>query len=246
MKRKFGQVVVTRFPKRVRLTAAAKYNRSNRTLSRTSSRRGSIRQQVGSIHKALRTIAPEVKYLDVAVSSTNIATPGAIVHCTAIAQGDLLGNRTGEGIKLQSISLHGSWTMPVATTPTANAYIRVVIFVDKQQVADTTPGVTTVFSPTGPQEMQLNTTALKRFRILYASPVLDLRRLAAATALSTTVVPTQSPLFSFDWSGNMEVRFNGANTTDIEKNGVYVAYLSDDANNTIDTSVTCRLGFIDS
>lgn len=232
------------------VTQAAKVNQSNRTLAVLPKARGTLRQQVASIRRSLRVLAPERKFIDVDCTASNIASPGTVIHVTKIAQGDTVADRTGNGVKLQLLSLRGRISTPIdtipGTTPTRNSYYRVALVQDKQQIADTSPGLTDIFNPSNPVTVQLAVTALKRFRVLWMSNVFDPRMLLMATSLeNTSACPTQMTTFEYNWTGNQEIRFNGTATSDIEKNGVYLIYFSDDANSTLDIGASVRLGFTD-
>lgn len=233
--------------KRRRTTAASKINKSNRTIARVPRSRGPLRAQVASLRRAMSGLAPEMKYLDVDVTAADITTAGSVIHVTQIAQGDGLGNRAGNSIKLRTISFRGNFVRTsVGATPTAGAFYRLALVVDKQQVVDASPATVTIFDG-GAVTLQMNIQTLKRFNCLWLSRIYDPQRMVMDTDQITAngVVPTEGVIGMFDWSGNMEVRYNGSATSDIQKNGVHFVIISNDSNNTLDFSGSVRLGFTD-
>lgn len=202
---------------------------------------GTLYAQVKALQRAVKNLGPEKKYTDLTLAQTNITVAGAITHITAIAQGDSISTRTGNAVTVVSIACKGK----IATGANALAvgsYLRVLVVCDKQQVADTSPAPATIITDgiftADPVSMLPNTDFLERFRILHSSRLYDGSRIATGTA-------TQDRTWEFSWSGNIKVQYNGTASSDIQKNGLYVVFLTDDGGNVLDFSGVSRIGFTD-
>jgi len=116
---------------------------------------------------------------------------------------------------------------------------RIAIVQDMQQVGDTDATIAQIFGGGTPIDTFLNVDSLGRFKILYMSKFISNNMVDSTTA-------TMSPVVEWSTECDIPVRYNGTAGTDIQKNGIFFVTLSNDAADTIDTSGTCRLGFIDS
>lgn len=202
---------------------------------------GSLWTQVKSLQRAVKNLAPEKKYADISLAQTNIPLTGAVTHITQVAQGDTIGTRSGNAIQLVSITCKGKVGFG-GSALSVGSYLRILVVVDKQQIADTTPAAATIITDgvftADPVSMLPNTDFLERFRILHSSRLYDGSRIATGTA-------TQDRTFEYSWNGNIKVEYNGTAATDIQKNGVYVVFLTDDAAATVDYSGVSRIGYTD-
>lgn len=238
----------TKRPRVQARTATRSFSTINRRTTRGPTTKGTLTQQVKSLQRVVRNLAPELKYVDNTVGSTNITTAGSVVHLTAIAQGDTQGTRTGNTVFVKSISIIGRWTRSSDVSASANNAYRIIVFVDKEQVADTAPSISDVISGSPIQNFP-NLDNLERFRVLYFGPVLEAARMspnANAYVIGTpSISPSVNVYFKLDIKPNIKVSYNGAAATDIEKNGIYIGYVSNDATDTIDTTTTCRVGYTD-
>lgn len=211
---------------------------------------GTLTNQVKGIRRVLNKVAPEIKYLDVDGSTSNIPTTGYIFHCTQVAEGDTLGARDGQTIRLCSINICGRFVTATSALASIGSCYRLALVVDKQQVADTTPAIGDIFTSSNPRPETLmpNLNTLQRFSMLWVSPVFYPNMMVTATSGLTAIIqfpPTQGFCFDHNWNGNMIVGYNGASASDIQKNGVYFIVISSDSQATIDVDVTARLGFVD-
>lgn len=236
--------------KRGRYVSNAKKRFQIKPFMRMPARRGTLTTQVKSIRRVLNRVAPEIKYLDVDGSTTNIPTTGYIFHCTQIAEGDTLGARDGQSIRLISINLCGRFVTATSALASIGSCYRLALVVDRQQVADTTPAIGDIFTSTSPRPETLmpNLNTLKRFSMLWVSPVYYPNMMVTTTSGLTAIIqfpPTQGFCFDHNWTGNLPVGYNGAATSDIQKNGVYFIVISSDSQATMDVDVTARLGFVD-
>jgi len=220
---------------------ARKFTRINRTNSAGPKRGGSVVQQLRSLQRAVKNLAPEVKYIDVTTNLTDVPTAGSVAHLSLIAQGDTQGGRTGNTINVTSISVKGAFTR-AADNLGANDKLMWAIVVDKEQGADTNPTATEVFGSTDPFVALPDLDHLERFKFLYVSKVLDPRMMGLDS--DATTPPTRDNAFDFQWTGNLKVSYNGSTTGDIEKNGIFVVVLSSTAALQDWVSIT-RIGFTD-
>jgi len=211
------------------------------------SARAPLTTQVSQIRRALRQTAPEVKYADVDVSAANVTTAGQLVYATQIGQGDTLGTRDGEGVRLKSFDLRGRITMPVDSGSADNLYSRVFVVRDKQNASASPSSASVIFDyVTNPTMTRVSLDTLGRFDVMWASPILDFRRMVSDVDNQASV-PTQSNCFSFQWKGDLELRYFGSNSTDLEKNPIYVVYtIGPNSADATDFVATVRLGYTDS
>lgn len=143
-----------------------------------------------------------------------IPDSGGVTHISAIAQGDGDGARTGNSIFVRSIN----WKGQVFRSTLGNAAqtVRVIVFMDTQQVTDSAPGVTDVLQ-SATVYSHLNVNALGRFKILT-------NRLFCLSSTGDLVKP-----FQINLPMRHHVRYNGSASTDIQRGGLYVLVISDQA-----------------
>lgn len=217
----------------------------NKLTARGPSKRGTLTQQVRSLQRVVSSLAPELKYTDITLTVTNLTNSGTVVNLTQIAQGDTISTREGQTIHLKKIFIRG--TLAAAADAPIEGFFRYVVFVDKQQVADSSPSVATVIQDgTGsanPIHNLLNVNFLERFRVLWSSKAIPLKRLGLDT--DNTTPPTEDPNIEVNLAVNFKVAFNGTASSDIEKNGVFMLFLTSATTDTIDFAGVARLGFTD-
>lgn len=215
----------------------------NRRTAAAPSTRGTLAQQVKSLQRVVKALAPEVKYSDDSIATGNIPVIGSVTLLSSIAQGDTGATRTGNTISVKEVSIFGILQRN-ATDFAADAYLRVAVVVDKQNVADTAPLAADIFADAGqPWVDAPNVANLERFRILYMSPLIDMWRVRADSDHLAASTPTQAAHFQFTKKMNLKVSYNGAANTDIEENGVYLVLLSNVA--TADITGLRRIAFTD-
>jgi len=215
----------------------------NQRYSRGPSRSGTLTDQVKSIQRVMAKNSPEVKYFDSNVDATNIPTTGTVVPITAMAQGDTAITRTGNSIIVNTLRFGGFWSR-TATDPSAVSFSRIAIVVDKQSISDTDPSAAQIFeSPNEPVQAFPFIGSLDRFKIIYMSQVFDSNMMVLDSDQVLTHPPTQKSWVEISWKGSVRVGYNGAATTDGQKNQMYVVFLSNGT--TVDFDGSCRVGFSD-
>lgn len=151
-----------------------------------------------------------------------------------IAQGDQVGQRTGNSILIRSIYYRGFLQINPAVT--LNTRISLVLVKDTLQIADTVPTVADIFTNNDP-EAQLRvgqtTNTAGRFKIIWRK--------------NYNLVPGQRPTITMDkfWKVYDHVRFNGPNANDIARNGYYLVILTSEATNFPIVNINSRIGYHD-
>jgi len=212
--------------------SAVPFNSVQKRTTSGPSRRGTLYQQLKSLQRVVKALSPEVKTIEVNTNVTNLTSSGSIQHVTAIGQGDDVGDRTGNTIDLKEIYMQSSFTL--GSDGTSGASFRIAIVRDTQQVADTTPAVVDVFSSANPLVAMPNIGNRERFKFLYMSPIVPINQLA-----------NWGMNHKFDWKGNYKVMYNGTASSDIQKGGIYILFLTDAGGNTMDFVSRVRLTFSD-
>lgn len=183
--------------------------------------------------KYLRTlINSEVHKVDNGPTSQAIGTTATIVHLTGIAQGDTASGRTGNSILMKYMSLKFFLTINASATA---SLVRIVIFVDKQQVSDTSASTTDILQSNSTVAF-LNNSQAGRFMILKDYFV----------ALDSAGKPSRTMKWFKSFAGkDFHVKYNGAAGTDIQQNGIYILMLSSEATNTPTLTYNIRVAWHD-
>lgn len=194
--------------------------------------------------KVLKVIKPEYKFADTNVQHTggNTAT---IVHLTAIASSDDNTGRDGRQVVLRSIQ----WRI-VARVDTDNIfgdYVRIIIFQDRRQHADTSPTADDILESATSTLSMIEHNSFNRFRILKDYSV-------AMTGSPSTSDGGQAVYSGGIWYKkgfkrlNVVTTYNGLNSSDIEKNGVYILLLAETSTSGQETQISgnIRIRFTDS
>lgn len=156
-------------------------------------------------------------------------TTGAIVHLTAIQQGDDDGQRSGLSIFARSLYFRALLTMNASATNTST---RLILFRDNQQIGDSAPAITDLLEGAEIQS-PLNNLHVGRFTILMDKTV-DLSDGGDRVHTCVHFIKMKK-----------HVRYNGTNSTDIQKNGLYLAHFSTEATNTPTLVYYARVGYHD-
>lgn len=161
--------------------------------------------------KGLRALVNSEEFVfDTGYNNTTVANTAIFTQLNNIAQGDGQSARTGNSILMKR--LHR--TEFTILTGSANAVVREILFLDKQQIADTTPTVTDILESASPYAL-LNKLTKYRFQILEDN----------FYTLSTAARPTRTMRSSKYL--HKHAKYNGTASTDIEKNGLYKMIISD-------------------
>lgn len=153
----------------------------------------------------------ELYKLDTAITGSLPDTAG-VNSLVAIAQGDGVNARTGNSIFVRSINWKGQCFR--TTSGNAGQTVKLALIMDTQQVGDTAPAFSDIYQSTTPYS-HLNSSNVGRFKVL-ASKII---------CLSSTGELIKN--FEINVPMRHHVRYNGTASTDIQKGGLYVAYVSD-------------------
>jgi hypothetical protein len=174
----------------------------------------------------------EMFHVDTDISLTPTGS-GSIINLTSLSQGDTSALRTGNSIYIRNLVFRGR--AAINSSVTGNTRIRWMLIQDKQQVSDTTPSVSDIMSTTGPESL-LNLSNSGRFSILKSSEFV----------LYPSGTNTQSVrLIDYYRKMSLHVRYNGTASTDIQRNGLYLVFISSETTNTPTISGTVRIGYRD-
>lgn len=169
---------------------------------------------------------------DTAGSTSGITDSGTVFHLTNIGQGDGDGQRTGNSIFVRNVSIRARLTKSSSVNTTS---VRVILFIDKQQIGDTPPGVSDVLSSAGTATSylaHLNPNTVGRFTVLRS-------RVYSLT--------DDTPIRFFNWNVNLRhhVRYNGNLAADIQRGGIYLLVVSSVNSNGPDLIRTVRVSYHD-
>lgn len=172
----------------------------------------------------------EKYHLDTVVSGAISTTP-SVTHLTAIATGDGDGARTGNSILMRGLSFSMTWNMNASAT---NTWIRMVLVQDTQQIGDTTPAFTDIFDSGSSNIINLlNKNTLGRFKILRDKVI-------SFSSNSKTDYSKKGFIRFYN-----HVRYNGTASSDIQKMGLYLLFVSNEATNTPTVSSVWRVFYYD-
>lgn len=160
------------------------------------------------------------------------SSTGSINHMSNIAQSDASTGRTGNSIFAKWLSVRYLVNVNASATVTG---LRIMIVMDRQQVGDTTPTIANVLdtAATNAYLAFLNPDTKGRFSVLYDK--IETLNITNQRAITRRV----------NIKLDKHIRFNGANATDIQKNGIYIIGLSNEATNTPGMAVEARLAYHD-
>jgi len=187
---------------------------------------------MSGVRKIRRLINVEKKYVDAAntdvISSTGNMFGGYPI-VGFISQGDANTQRDGNSVLGQSIYIQHQFKQHTSATHT---FVRVIVFVDKQQVADTAPTSTMVLASDDVESMY-NYENKTRFEILSD------KRWTFSTGSRAAV------LTHYTIPYNRHVRWNGTSATDYQKGQVWMLLISTEATNTVTADTRVRFTFTD-
>lgn len=174
--------------------------------------------------------------------SRTLTTLGSVDDLTGIAEGDSSLQRTGLKITPTSLLMkirvrHGNDGGSPPILDPQGCLSRIIVVRDMQQEADTPPAVTDLLiSGTSLVMSPYNRLIRNRFEVLF-----DKTYKTNPNASNSVIYDTAY----LKLSSKRPVYFNGASSTDIQKNGIYMFQVCDDAVYTPSTYIWWRLRFAD-
>lgn len=193
---------------------------------------GTIARKAYSGFRYLKSMINSEKYhYDSQISGTPTTTAG-ITHLTNISQGDNDGSRSGNSILVKKITYNVSYNINASAS---NTWIREVILIDRQQISDTPPTYSDVFDVSGTTVIAalLNKATLGRFTILRD-------RIFTLNNNGKQLLNRKGSIYV-----NKHVRYNGTTGADIQKNGIYVMYVSNETTNAPQVTSVFRVFYHD-
>lgn len=147
----------------------------------------------------------------------NVDWSGTVVSLTSISQNDTDTGRTGNSIFVRSLYIRGQ--VVINASATSSEFVRIMIFIDKQQVGDTAPTAADV----------LETTS----NINAPNSPLNLQTVGRFTLLRSFQLSVNPEKPSVQWKVNIpmrhHVRYNGTTANDIQRGGLYMLMISDNS-----------------
>lgn len=202
------------------------YARSRRTYGK----RNSTRAIASRALRVARSVTKKIEYdHKITAGSGAVSTTGTVFPLHLIPQGTGDSERIGDKITVRNILGRVSFIMNSSAT---NTLFRFIIFQDKQQVGDTSPGISDVLA-TSSTLSSLNTNAAGRFKVI-KNWFFQMDSVKGATKT-----------IQFYKKVNTNLRFNGTLNSDIQKNGLYVLLLSDQGTNTPTVYYNFKIGYAD-
>ncbi len=145
-------------------------------------------------------------------TTTNNYLAGNVTNIFAPAQGDGVGQRTGDAVRLKKVTIRMSY----ATFTDSTVTWRFILFHDKRQVSGVTPTVTTVLA-TDTATSQVSVDTRGRFAI---------HRDITVTQIARFLNGDMSDVFVWDVPLNLETRWAGG-IGNLNQNGLYVLITCD-------------------
>jgi len=167
------------------------------------------------VKRLKRLVNVEKKKFDQTIDTT-VSTTGSVLPLSNVAQGDTDQTRDGNSIK--PLYLFGRARMTLYPSG-GDTSLRVILLRDTQQTADTTPVIGDILDGSFALDFTLcplNNESVGRYTIL-----------SDRTYTMYTDKPILTTILRVRLGGH--IRFNGVNGTDIQKNGLYLLLVSNQA-----------------
>lgn len=159
-----------------------------------------------------------------------IDSTGALLSLAAISQGDSDSGRTGNSIFARNLSMN--LNVKINASNLATQFVRIVLLQDNQQISDTAPTISDVLDSAYPNA-PLNQSTAGRFTII--------RNWEFYLNASNQPGRVLKKYFKL-WH---HIRYNGSASTDIQRGGLYLLYISDQATNPPTAGYQIKLGYHD-
>ncbi len=199
-----------------------------------SSTRVLATKAMAGVKKLKSMIHVELKSRSQAASTTTVSSTGIILSLNTIPEGTGENERIGVGIKVKSIRIRASIRSAAGGTHTV---FRMILFIDRQQEADTTPSVAEVLQTVNSFDY-INWINRKRFRILS-----DRLYVFPGQGFATGLQAMQCSVNKFGM--NLVQRYNGSASTDIDRNGIFLLLLSDEPSNVPSFEMVPQINYVD-
>jgi len=156
-----------------------------------------------------------------------------IASVVDLEQGDGVNRRTGNSILAKSLTMNGH--MYINSSQTTNTRVMIALVQDKQQVADTAPGISDIFTSSTDPHTLINVNTAGRFKIL-------MRR---QYTLDSNAAGNNARSLKFFHRLNFHVRYNGTTYADLQKNGLYLVIITSESSMYPTVNLNARLNYHD-
>lgn len=185
------------------------------------------------VNKLSRQFKPEVK--SKLENSVGLGVPltGQVITFSNIAESVTSLGRTGLAISGKSLSIKYNLTKNISP---AHSFARIMVFRDKQQIQDTNPSSSDILQSTASNTAIISFPSevfLKRFDIMYDR-----------THLLTSQQPVASGVKHFNLK-NLDIRYNGSTSSDIQKNGLYMMFIGNEISTVPLMNLSTRFRYTD-
>ncbi len=183
-----------------------------------------------------RRLRPEVKHIDSGTVEPTHTTSNDTFFLFGVSEGAGINSRVGRKITPISLVIRG--TVVQSDTATGDhESVRLVVVQDKQQLADSYPTPSLVFENiTDPYAFRQHVRQ-GQFRILAQRTYLFHKITGGKDAFKFRIALNLPPMTIF---------WNGANVTDVQKNGIYFMLMSDATSGApVTVDWRCRARYID-
>lgn len=221
-----------RYPAKRRYTR--RYRRPNDSWSRWF-QKGVTPVQAGAaalagVNYLAGLVNAEMYKYDINETGANLTSSGQVSLMCGIAQGDSEYTRTGNSIFVRSFNLDGDIKFNSAGNP--QQVVKIALIMDKQQVGDTAPAIGDIYQQVTPHG-HLNASTVGRFSVLFS-------RIYKVDASNPTAI------VKINKAMRQHIRFNGSAAADVQKNALYLIWISDQASANYPTiRYTSRLSYHD-
>lgn len=159
-----------------------------------------------------------------------IDSTGGLLPLSGISQGDTDSGRTGNSIFARNLFMN--LNVKVNASNLSTQFVRLILLQDNQQISDTTPSVSDVLDSAYPNA-PLNQSTAGRFTII--------RNWEFYLNTATNPGRVLKKYFKL-WH---HIRYNGTASTDIQRGGLYLLYISDQSTNPPTAGYQIKLGYHD-
>ncbi len=210
--------------------AGRKHRKRFKTQSRWKSTKELAWKAVQGVAYLKGLVNAEMKRTSSGLITTVVTDAGVVLPLFEMAQGLTRAQRIGISIKLVYMRIIMSGSINTSATETS---IRVIVFVDKQQVSDSDTDVVNVLASANPHSPINFDFGVARFRILM-DRYIHLEVLTKGQFSIRKTIPL-----------NVKQQYNGSAATDIQKNGIYILLLADEVTNDPTIIFHAEVGFRD-
>lgn len=207
--------------------------------SRTSTRRTGANRKVNSAMakanlalKLARSLQRDVEFKTHTFTIVSEAANAAsTLNMTAIPAGDNSVSRIGNDCMLKDFEMRGKFSWNLNDTTSKVQVMRLIMFVDKQQVSDTIPNALALMGSTLVDTVSLpsRVNVPSRFTIIKDKTWIMHNPFQTSAGNQGNGQGVVYHTFHWKFPFKKRLRFNGDNAGDINKNGVYIQLSSETA-----------------